>query len=113
MCKTWPGGRARTLAAMQETEHPVRSAYSIFIPTICQGTIPAWHDETGYPVIYVTELEAQREIAEDCIERLRQFLANERDFEDAMTVEDFILPVDVWPDGSISIEDGRVFGKQN
>lgn len=75
--------------------------------------MPTWHDETGYPVVYVTELEAQREIAKHHLTLIEQFLAGERDYDDAMTAEDFILPVDVWPDGSISIEDGRIFGKQS
>ena len=39
------------------------------------------------------------------MEKLRQFLEGERDFEDAMTVEDYILPVDVLPDGSVLDED--------
>ncbi len=97
---------------MQNSQLPVRAAYSIFIPTLCQGTMPAWYDETGYPVKYETELEAQREIADHHLTLIQQFLSGERDFDDAMTVEDFILPVDVWPDGSISIEDGRIFGRQ-
>ncbi len=92
---------------------PVRSGYAIFIPTLHQGDTPAWHDgETGLPVVYQTEREAQREVAEHQQTLIQQFLDGERDFEDAMTVEDFILPVDVWADGSISTEDGRVYGKQ-
>ncbi len=75
--------------------------------------MPAWYDDSNLPVVYPTELEAQREIADDLMERLRQFLAGERDFDDAITVDDFILPVDVWPDGSISIEDGSTFGKRS
>lgn len=72
-----------------------------------------WYDESNLPVIYATELEAQREIADDLMERLRQFMEGEREFDDAITVEDFILPVDVWPNGSISTEDGSIFGKRS
>lgn len=92
----------------------MRSGYAIFTPTVCQGEVPAWHDgETGLPIVYDTELEAQREIADDLMERLRQFLAGEREFEDAITIEDYIAPVDVWSDGSFSTEDGTVFGSQS
>jgi hypothetical protein len=87
-------------------------AFCIFIDTICQGRIPAWHDEYGMPVVYPTIEAAQREIADDVMEKLRQFLAGERDFDDAMTVEDYILPVDVLPDGSILDEDDNCFGKK-
>lgn len=95
---------------MQDTRQPIRSAYSIFTRTICEGLVPAWYDETNFPVVYATELEAQREIADDLVEHLQQFLSGDRDFEDAIKVDDFILPVDVWPDGSISIEGGSIFG---
>jgi hypothetical protein len=63
-------------------------------------------------VIYATEREAQIEIAEMLIAQLRQFIAGERDFADALSTEDFILPVEVWPDGTIETEDGRRFGAE-
>ena len=88
-------------------------AYCIFIDTICQGRIPAWNDEKGLPDVYPTIESAQREIADDVMEKLHQFLDGQRDFEDAMTVEDYILPVDVLPDGSIVDEDGNCFGKKD
>jgi hypothetical protein len=87
-------------------------AFCIFINTVCEGRIPAWHDEKGLPVVYPTLEAAQREIADDVMEKLRQFLEGEREFEDAMTVEDYILPVDVLPDGSVLDEDGNCFGKK-
>ncbi len=87
-------------------------AYCIFLDTVCEGRIPAWHDEKGMPVVYPTLGAAQREIADDVMEKLRQFLEGQRDFEDAMTVEDYILPVDVLPDGSVLDEDGNYFGKK-
>ena len=88
------------------------SGYCIFIDTICEGRIPAWHDEKGLPVIYPTFEAAQREIADDMIEYLHQFLEGERSFADATTIEDYILPVDVLPDGSVLDEDGNTFGKR-
>ena len=96
---------------MRRTE-PTRSAYAIFITTLCQGTVPLWYDDKNLPITYATQREAQIEIAEDLAERLRQFLAGERDFDDAITIEEFILPVDVWPDGSISTEVGTIFGRR-
>lgn len=73
--------------------------------------MPACYDETNYPVTFPTELEAQREIADNQLTRIQEFLDSERDFDDAISTDEFVLPVDVWPDGSISIEDGRIFGK--
>ena len=68
--------------------------------------------EGDYPVVFDTEREAQREIADHQLIRIQQFLDDERDFADAINTDEFVLPVDVWPDGSISIEDGRLYGKQ-
>ena len=88
------------------------TTYCIFIDTVCEGRIPAWHNDNQMPVVYPTLEAAQREIADDLIERLGQFLEGERDFDDAMTVEDYILPVTVLPDGSILDEEGNLFGKK-
>ncbi|HEV2692851.1 MAG TPA: hypothetical protein VG347_08125 [Verrucomicrobiae bacterium] len=90
-----------------------QSAFCIFIDTVCEGRIPAWHDGNSMPVVYPTVEAAQRDIADDVIDKLNQFLEGERDFDDAMTVEDYILPVDVLPDGSIVDEDGNCFGKKD
>ncbi len=73
--------------------------------------MPACYDETEYPVVFPTELEAQREIADTQLTLIKQFLNGERDFHDAITTDEFVLPVDVWSDGSISTEDGRIYGK--
>jgi len=80
--------------------------------TTCEGVVPAWYDKNNRPITYATERQAQLEIVDDLQERLCQFVAGERDFEDAIAIEDFILPVDVWPDGSISTEDGSIFGQR-
>ncbi|MDR3459474.1 MAG: hypothetical protein P4N60_18760 [Verrucomicrobiae bacterium] len=74
--------------------------------------IPAWHDAQGRPAVYPTLEAAQREIADDVMEKLRQFLDGERDFDDALTVEDYILPVEVLPDGTILDADGNRFGNK-
>jgi hypothetical protein len=90
-----------------------QSAFCIFINTVCEGRIPGWHDEQGMPVVFPTLEAAQREIADDGIDKLHQFLAGERDFDDAMTVEDYILPVEVLPDGSIIDGEGNRFRKKD
>src|ERR1035437_6292056 len=90
-----------------------KPAFCIFINTVCEGQTPAWHDENLMPVIYLTREAAQREIADDVMEKSRQFLEGERDFDDAMTVEDYILPVIVLYDGSIIDEDGNHFGRKD
>ncbi|HRG54798.1 MAG TPA: hypothetical protein PLG56_02085 [Lacunisphaera sp.] len=95
-----------------DSDLPVRFAFAIFMQTTCEGVVPAWYDKNNRPITYATERQAQLEIVDDLQERLCQFVAGERDFEDAIAIEDFILPVDVWPDGSISTEDGSIFGQR-
>lgn len=73
--------------------------------------IPACYED-DYPVVFATEREAQREIADHQLIRIRQFLDGERDFDNAITTDEFILPVVVWPDRRISTEVGRVYGNQ-
>lgn len=74
--------------------------------------MPACYDETDYPVVFPTELGAQREIADNQLARIREFLDGERDFDDAIVTDEFVLPVDVLLDGNISTASGSIFGKQ-
>ena len=59
--------------------------------------------------VFATELEAQREVADFMMTRLQEFIDGERDFEDATTVEEYIMEVDVCPDGTIIDADGNRF----
>ena len=86
------------------------TAYCIFMDTVCDGKIPAWRTETGGILLHSTEREAQLEIADYTMIRLRQFQQGERDFEDALTVEDFIEPVTTRADGSFVDLDGNSYG---
>lgn len=95
----------------KRAQKSVRPGFAIFCPTVFQGTMPACY-EGDYPLAFATELEAQREIADNQLTRIQQFLDGERDFEDAIETDEFVLPVDVWSDGSISTENGRRHGKQ-
>jgi hypothetical protein len=86
------------------------SAFCIYIDTVIEGPVPVERDSLGKPVVYASEIEAQRCIAEDTIDRLQQFLTGDREYEDAVTVEEYIVEVDVWPDGSIVDANGNGFG---
>lgn len=71
--------------------------------------MPVVSDDDGY-VVFETELEAQREIVDYAQTRLQQFLDGERDFDDAITVEEYVVPVTVGLNGVITDEDGNCFG---
>ena len=86
------------------------SAFCIYITTVCEGSVPSVRDGDGKPCIFKTEVEAQREITDFVMTRLQEFIDDEdRDFEDAMTVEEYVVPVDVYPDGSIVDAEGNCF----
>lgn len=94
-----------------------RRGYCIFINTIFQGPVPSVRESDandsdkspGKICVFATEREAQREIADFMMTRLQQFIDGERDFEDAMTLEEYIVEVDVCPDGTIVDADGNGF----
>lgn len=90
----------------------VRDGFCIYMDTLCQGLVPAVSGEDGKYVVFATELEAQRELVDHQITRLQQFLAGERGFEDAMMVEEYVVPVTVHSDGTIVDEAGNAFSLQ-
>lgn len=89
-----------------------RPGFCIYITTVCEGSVPLVRDGRGLPCVFETEVEAQQEIADFVIARLQEFIDGHRDFEDAMTVEEYVVPVDVYPDGSVVDEAGNHFGKE-
>lgn len=93
----------------QESSQNLRTGYCIYINTFFQGPVPTVSDGEGKYVVFETELEAQKEIADNAMIRLQQFLLGERDFEDAITVEEYVMPVKVHPDGTITDEAGNRF----
>jgi len=93
-------------------EVTIHSAFCIYINSVAEGPIPLWRDEKDLPVVYPTKLLAEREIADDMMIRLREFMDGEREFEDAMTVEEYIVEVDVFADGSITDADGNLFASR-
>lgn len=52
-------------------------------------------------MVFDTELEAQKEIADNQITRLQQFIDGEREFDDAMQVDEYVVPVEVLANGKV------------
>jgi hypothetical protein len=87
-----------------------RLGYCIFISTLCEGTVPSVRDGDDKPFVFATRVEAEREIADNMMTRLQEFMDGERDFEDAMTVEEFVVEIGILPDGSVIDSEGNHFG---
>jgi acyl-CoA reductase-like NAD-dependent aldehyde dehydrogenase len=79
----------------------METGYVIFIDALAEGSVSLVYDGIGKPCIFPTRVEAQREIADNLITRLQEFIDGQRDFEDAITVEEYVLKIAVLPDGSI------------
>src|ERR1035438_7696772 len=95
----------------EQASSALRDGFCIYINTFCQGPVPVVSDDDGY-VVFATELEAQKEIVDNQMTRLRQFLDGEREFEDAIEVEEYVVPVTLHPNGKIVDADGRCFGPE-
>ena len=80
--------------------------FCVFINTLCEGSTPSVRDGGGKPFIFATEVEAQREIADCMMTRLQEFIDGEdRGFDDAITTEEYVVEVEVLPDGSVKVID--------
>ena len=79
----------------------MKTGFAIFINSLAEGSVPLVYDGSGKPSIFRTQIEAQREVADNIITRLQEFIEGQRDFDDALFVEEYILKVAVLPDGSI------------
>ena len=88
-----------------------RPGFCVFIHSMCEGHTPSVRGDGNVPFVFGTREEAEREIADTMIDRLHEFIDGERDFDDATITEEYVVEVDVLPDGSVVCEDGRVFGK--
>jgi hypothetical protein len=94
-----------------------RRGFCIFINTLFQGPVPSVKESSPSDAanasericVFSTEREAQLEIVDFMMTRLQQFIDGERDFEDAVTLEEYVVEVDVLPDGSIVDADGNEF----
>lgn len=92
-----------------------RRGYGIYINTIFQGPVLTVIEANGddandsdAPCVFSTEREEQLEIVDGMIIRHQQFINGERDFENAVAfLEEYVVAVDVLPDGTIIDEDGN------
>ena len=88
---------------------PIRTGYCLLIQTVCEGVVPYERDGKGCPIVYDTLQDVQRVLIEGIIERMEEFLTGEREFTDAMTVEEYIAEVCVYPDGFVGDGEGNLF----
>jgi hypothetical protein len=93
-------GLGQASGASQLSPPASHDGFCIFITTVFEGSVPSVR-EAGKPCVFATEVDAQREIADNMITRLQEFIDGERTFEDALTLEEYVVRVRVLPDGSV------------
>lgn len=69
------------------------SSYQIWIDTVVEGSVPSVLDGSGAPVSYPSERAAQLEIVDQMMIRLEEFISGDRDFEDAVFLEEYVRKV--------------------
>jgi hypothetical protein len=89
-----------------------KRGFCIFINAVFEGIVPSVRGDNDLPFIFATRVEAEREIADNMITRHQEFIDGERDFENAMTVEEYVDEVIVLPDGSVTDMNGKHFGSR-
>jgi hypothetical protein len=87
--------------------------YCVFINTFCQGTTVSVHNGDDLPFVFPTEREAQLEIVDFHMTRVQEFIDGERDYDDALEIEEYVMPVTVLPNGSVVDENNRQYGKNS
>jgi hypothetical protein len=90
----------------------IKEGFVVITPTICQGDVMAGHeigdDDIPMPVVFDTEEEAWKEIADIMVTGLKQFIDGERDFEDTgWTPEDYVALYQEFDNGEFVISDGE------
>lgn len=85
-----------------------RSGYCIFIDTVSEDSVPSVRDSEDRPCVFATRIEAEREIADNLITRLQDFLDGAREFDDAISHEEYVVEVDICPDGAVIDCDGNL-----
>ena len=88
-------------------------AYGVFVDQSPHPIRPAAYDHRGYPVVHATEVAAKTAIIRHALQRHLAFFDGSMSFEEAVSIDEYYVPVNVHPDGSVSTEAGLTFGRQN
>jgi hypothetical protein len=84
----------------------MRDGFCIYTHTF-KAPSEAILDPNGRPVVFHTSREAEVEIVKKAMARMQDFLNEEREFEDAMYVDEYVVPVTLHDDGTITDGDNE------
>lgn len=87
-----------------------QTGYCVFMNTFFDGPTVAVRYGDNRPWVFASEREAQLDIVDSLKIQLAQFESGERDYEDAISIDEYVVPVTVLNDGSVLDEHGRTHG---
>jgi hypothetical protein len=85
----------------------MRKGYVVLLNAVFEGVVPSVRDSLGKPYVFTTKVEAEHEIADNMMTRFQGFIDGTREFEDAITMEEYITEVAVMRDGSVQTTNGQ------
>ena len=101
--------RERPPVVLNDTLEGSGSGFIIAIDTVAEGLTALVKDGEGRPVVFATEEAAQKCIVDFLADRVDECQRGERDFDDVVTIEEFVKPVEVDEVGCIYDEDEHEF----
>lgn len=87
--------RERPPVVLSDTLEGPGSGFVVAIDTVAEGLTALVKDGEGRPVVFTTEEAAQKCIVDFLADRVDECQRGERDFDDLMTIEEFVKPVEV------------------
>jgi hypothetical protein len=88
-----------------------QAGYCIYINTLLHGATPSLRTDNGNLFVFQSRKEAEREIAENMMTKLQEYMDGQREFDDAVTLEEYVVDVTVQPDGSVTDKNGNLLGR--
>lgn len=103
------GGAARDILHRVALDAPVHVVILREWKMQITSTMPLDSSPQATLRVFATQSEAEREIARAMIGSLQEFIEDRKDFDDATTLKEFAVDVDILPDGKLVTEDGCTF----
>jgi hypothetical protein len=74
--------------------------------------VPSVRGGDDKPFVFPTKIEAEREIADFMITCLQEVVDGQRSLDEALPIDEYIVEVELSPDGSVVDSDGRRFASR-
>lgn len=101
--------RERATIVLEETLTGPGAGFIVAITTAAEGLTVSVTGDKNRPVVFTTQNAAEQCIIDCLADRVDECQRGERDFEDAITIEEFVTAVMVGDDGVIYDEHDHVF----